>query len=56
MISSVTIEERDLANQHFDRGLSFDIRGKLDDAITEMETAIVRDASFAEAHSELGDD
>lgn len=51
----VSIDDRDLANQHFDRGLSFDIRGKTDDAITEMEKAVGCDPEFAEAYNKLGD-
>ncbi|MBF0548136.1 MAG: tetratricopeptide repeat protein [Candidatus Riflebacteria bacterium] len=55
MVSAIPIEERDLANQHFDRGLSFDIRGKLAEAIAEMEKAISCDPEFAEAYNKLGD-
>lgn len=55
MASFVSIEERDLANQHFDRGLSFDIRGKIDLAITEMLEAVKCDPGFAEAYNKLGD-
>ncbi|MFZ2957403.1 MAG: tetratricopeptide repeat protein [Candidatus Ozemobacteraceae bacterium] len=55
MVPFVSIEERDLANQHFDRGLSFDIRGKLGEAIVEMEKAIACDSGFAEAYNKLGD-
>ncbi len=55
MASFVSIEDRDLANQHFDRGLSFDIRGKIDQAITEMLEAVKCDPCFAEAYNKLGD-
>lgn len=55
MVSNISIEERDMANQHFDRGLSFGMRGKISEAITEMEKAIGLDPEFAEAFNKLGD-
>lgn len=55
MTKIVSIEERDLANQHFDRGLSFDIRGRIDQAIAEMLAAVECDPDFAEAYNKLGD-
>jgi len=55
VVSDDPIEDRDLANQHFDRGLSFDIRGKLNEAIEEMEKAISFCPNFAEAYNKLGD-
>lgn len=55
MVSYVSIEDRDLANQHFDRGISFDMRGKIDDAVKEMEKAVSLDPEFAEAFNKLGD-
>lgn len=55
MVSNITVEERNMANQHFDRGLSFGLRGKINEAIAEMEKVIAIDPGFAEAFNKLGD-
>ncbi len=55
MVSDIRKEDRDLADRHFDNGLSKDIKGRLDEAISEMEKAIGVDPGFAEAYNKLGD-
>ncbi len=55
MVSSISIEERDLANQHLDRCISFAMCGKLDQAIKEAEKAIELDPDFSQAYNKLGD-
>jgi tetratricopeptide (TPR) repeat protein len=55
MVASISIEDRDRANQHLDRSISFSMCGKLDQAIDEVRKAISIDEDFAQAHNKLGD-
>jgi superkiller protein 3 len=55
MVAPISIEERDLANQHLDRCISFSMCGKIDQAIAEAEKALEIDPEFAQAYNKLGD-
>ncbi|MEW6710366.1 MAG: tetratricopeptide repeat protein [Candidatus Riflebacteria bacterium] len=55
MVAPISIEERDLANQHLDRSISFALTGKIDQAISEAKKAIEIDPDFAQAFNKLGD-
>lgn len=51
----ITIEQRDEANQHLDRSISFAFTGKYDMAIEAVLKAIELDPEFAQAYNKLGD-
>lgn len=55
MAPNLTIEERDEANQHLDRSISFAFTGKYDLAIEAVKKAIQIDPEFAQAYNKLGD-
>lgn len=55
MVAPISIEEKDLANQHLDRSISFAMTGKLDKAIEEAKKAIKIDPEFSQAFNKLGD-
>jgi tetratricopeptide (TPR) repeat protein len=55
MVAPISIEDRDRANQHLDRSISFSMCGKIDQAIDEIKKAISIDGEFAQAHNKLGD-
>ncbi len=55
MVAPISIEDRDRANQHLDRSISFSMCGKIDQAIDEIKKAISIDPEFAQAHNKLGD-
>lgn len=55
MVAPISIEDRDRANQHLDRSISFSMCGKIDQAIDEIRKAISIDSEFAQAHNKLGD-
>jgi tetratricopeptide (TPR) repeat protein len=53
--SNISIEQRDEANQHLDRSISFAFTGKYDMAIEAVLKAIKLDPEFAQAYNKLGD-
>jgi tetratricopeptide (TPR) repeat protein len=55
MVAPISFEEKDLANQHLDRSISFAMCGKLDQAMDEAKKAIEIYPEFAQAHNKLGD-
>lgn len=55
MVAPISLEEKDQANQHLDRSISFAMCGKLDQAIDEAQKAIKIDPDFAQAYNKLGD-
>lgn len=55
MVAPISLEEKDLANQHLDRSISFAMCGKLDQAIEEAQKAVKIDPEFAQAYNKLGD-
>ncbi len=55
MVAPISIEDRDRANQHLDRSISFSMCGKMEQAIDEIKKAISIDPEFAQAHNKLGD-
>jgi superkiller protein 3 len=55
MVAPISFEEKDLANQHLDRSISFAMCGKLDQAIDEARKAVKLDPEFAQAYNKLGD-
>ena len=55
MVAPISVEERDLANQHLDRSISFAMCGKVDQAIAEAKKAIEIDPDFSQAYNKLGD-
>jgi tetratricopeptide (TPR) repeat protein len=55
MVAPISVEERDLANQHLDRSISFAMCGKIDQAITEAKKAVEIDPDFSQAYNKLGD-
>ncbi|MGM0598387.1 MAG: tetratricopeptide repeat protein [Candidatus Rifleibacteriota bacterium] len=55
MVAPISIEEKDLANQHLDRSISFAMCGKLDQAIEAAEKAVEIDPDFSQAFNKLGD-
>lgn len=55
MVAPISVEERDLANQHLDRSISFAMCGKIDQAIAEAKKAVEIDPDFSQAYNKLGD-
>ncbi|GAB4276097.1 MAG: hypothetical protein Kow0029_17770 [Candidatus Rifleibacteriota bacterium] len=55
MVAPISIEEKDLANQHLDQSISFAMCGKIDQAIEEVKKAIEIDPDFGQAFNKLGD-
>ncbi len=55
MVAPISFEEKDLANQHLDRSISFAMCGKLDQAIEAAQKAVEIFPEFAQAHNKLGD-
>lgn len=55
MVAPISIEDKDQANQHLDRSISFSMCGKLDQAIEEARKAVKLDPEFAQAYNKLGD-
>ncbi len=55
MVAPISIEEKDLANQHLERSISLAMTGKYDQAIEEARKAVKIDADFFQAYNKLGD-
>lgn len=55
MVAPISIEEKDLANQHLERSISLAMTGKYDQAIEEARKAVRIDADFFQAYNKLGD-
>ncbi|MDD3147727.1 MAG: tetratricopeptide repeat protein [Candidatus Riflebacteria bacterium] len=55
MVALISIEEKDLANQHLDRSISLAMTGKYGQAIEEARKAIEIDPDFSQAYNKVGD-
>ncbi len=55
MVAPISIEEKDLANQHLDRSISLAMTGKYDQAIEAAKSAIAIDPDFSQAYNKIGD-
>jgi superkiller protein 3 len=53
--SKISIEQRAEANDHFDYGLTFELKGDTDKALDFFIKAVACDPDFAEAYNKLGD-
>jgi len=53
--SKISIEQRAEANDHFDYGLTFELKGDTDKALDFFKKAVACDPDFAEAYNKLGD-
>lgn len=55
MSPTISIEDRNEANEHLDRAISFGMCGKVDQAIAAIEKALELDENFPQAYNKLGD-
>lgn len=53
--SATSYEQRAEANDHFDYGLTFELKGDTDKALEFFKKAIASDPDFAEAYNKIGD-
>ncbi len=54
-VSNISFEQRAEANEHFDYGLTFELKGDTDKALEYFSRAVDCDPDFAEAYNKLGD-
>ena len=53
--SKISVEQRAEANDYFDYGLTFELKGDTDKALDFFKKAVACDPEFAEAYNKLGD-